>query len=54
MSINRVDKEDMEQKYSGISLSHKKEWKCAIYIDVDGRKNCRTEWSQKEKNKYYT
>ena len=24
-------------------------WNCAIYIDVDGRKDCHTEWSKSER-----
>ena len=38
--------------YNGILLGHKKEWNCTIYRDVDGPKDCHTEWSQKEKSKY--
>ena len=38
--------------YNGILLSHKKEWNCTICRDVNGPRECHTEWSQKEKSKY--
>ena len=28
---------------NGILLSHKKEWNCAIWRDVDGPRDCHTE-----------
>ena len=37
--------------YNGILLSHKKEWNSAICRDVDGPRDCHTEWSQSEKEK---
>ena len=52
MSISGgVDEEGVVQKYSGMSPSHRKEWNCAIYIDVDGVKDCHTEWSKSEREK---
>ena len=53
MSLNRwVDKGDVVHIDNGMLLSHKKEWNCAIFRDVDGPRDWHTEWSQKEKNKY--
>ena len=52
MSINRgMNKEDMVHKYNGILLSHKKEWNSAICRDVDGPRDCHTEWSKSEREK---
>ena len=36
---------------NGILLSHKKEWNCAIYKDVDGPRDCHTEWSKSGREK---
>ena len=38
--------------YNGILLSHKKEWNSAICRDVDGPRECHTEWSKSEKSEY--
>ena len=38
--------------YNAILLSHKKKWKNAICSNVDGPRNCHTEWSKSEKDKY--
>ena len=44
MSINKgMDKEHVAHIYNGILLSHKKEWNCAIYRDVDGPTGYHTE-----------
>ena len=52
MSINRgTDKEDVVHIYNGILLSHKKEPNCAICRDVDGPRDCHTEWSKSEREK---
>ena len=41
-----MDKEDMVHIYNGILLSPKKEQNCAICRDVDGPRDCHTEWSK--------
>ena len=52
MSINRgMDKEDVVPIYNGILLSHRKEWNWVIGRDVDGPRNCHTEWSKSEREK---
>ena len=37
--------------YNGILLSHKKERNCVICRDVDGPRDCHTEWSKSEREK---
>ena len=52
MSINRgMDKEDVLHIYNGILLSHKKEWNSVICRDMDGPRECYTEWSKSEREK---
>ena len=47
MSINRgMDKELVVHIYSGILLSHKKEWNNAICSSIDGPRDCHTERSK--------
>ena len=46
-----MDKEDVVRIYNGILLSHKKEWKWVICRDVDGPRECHTEWSKSEREK---
>ena len=43
-----MDKEDMIyiDKYSGILLSHKKEWNNTIYSNMDAPSNYHTKWSK--------
>ena len=41
----------MVRIYNGILLSHKKEWKWVICRDVDGPRDCHTEWGKSEKEK---
>ena len=49
MSINReMGKEDVEHTYNGMLLSHKKEWNNAICNDMDGPRDCHTEWSKSD------
>ena len=48
----RMDKEGMVHIYNGILLSHKKEWNNAICSNMDGPRDCHTEWSKSEKDKY--
>ena len=46
MFINRgMDKEDVAHIYSGIFLSHKKEWNNVIFNNMDGPRDCHTEWN---------
>ena len=47
----RMDKEDVVHIYNGILLSHKKERNWVICWDVDGSKDCHTEWSKSEREK---
>ena len=35
----------------GLLLSHKKEWDCVIYRDVDRPRDCHIEWNKSEKEK---
>ena len=52
-STNRgMDKEDVEHIYNGILLSHKKERNWVICRDVDGPRDCHTEWNKSEGEKY--
>ena len=47
MSINgRIGKEDVVHIYSGLLLKHKIEWNNAIYSNMDGPRDCYTEWSK--------
>ena len=48
-----MDKEDVAHIYYGILLSHKKERNWVICRDMDGPRDCHTEWSKKEKNIVY-
>ena len=47
-------KEDMVHVYNGILLSHKKKWSWVICSDVDGPKDCLTQWSKPDTDKYIT
>ena len=52
MPINsQRDKEDVVHIYSGILLSLKKEWNWVICRDMDGPRDCHTEWSKSEREK---
>ena len=48
-----MDKEDVAQMYNGMLLSHKKEKMCAICRDMNGPRDCHTEGSKSEREKYY-
>ena len=37
--------------YNGKLLSHKKEWNNAICSNMDGPRDCHTEWSKSEREK---
>ena len=53
MSVNRgVDKEDVIHIYNGILLSHKKEQNNVICSNMDGPRDCHTEWSKSDREKY--
>ena len=52
MFIDRgMDKEDVVHIYDGILLSHKKEWNNAICSNVDGPRDCHTEWNKSDKER---
>ena len=52
MPIDRwMDKEDVVHIHNGILLSHKKERNWVICRDVDGSRDCHTEWSKSEREK---
>ena len=37
--------------YSGILLSHKKEWNVAIYNNIDGPRDYHTKWSKSDRER---
>ena len=41
----------MEYKYNGILLSHKKELNDAICSNMDGHRDCHTEWSKSDRER---
>ena len=52
MPIERwMDKEDVVHIYNGTLLSHKKKRNWVICWDVEGSKDCHTEWSKSEREK---
>ena len=54
MSTDRgTDKEDVVYIYSGVLLSHKKEWNNAICSNMGGPIDYHTKWSKPEKCKYH-
>ena len=46
-----MDKEDVVHMYNGILLGHRKEQNSTICRDVDGPRDCHTEWSETEREK---
>ena len=49
MSIKRgMDKEDVVHIYNGILLSHKREQNNAICSNMNGPRNCHTEWNKSD------
>ena len=42
----RMGKEDVVHIYNGILLSHWKEWNNAICSNMDGPRECHTEWNK--------
>ena len=54
MSIDRgMDKEDVVHLNNGILLSHKREWNNAICSNMDGPRDCHTEWSKSDRQISY-
>ena len=52
MSIDRwMHKEDVVHIYSGILLSHKKEWNNVICTNMDATSDYHTEWSKSERER---
>ena len=52
MPINRwMDKEDVVHIYNGTLLNRKKEQNWVICRDMDGPRDCHTEWSKSEREK---
>ena len=52
MSIDRgVDKGDVVHIYNGILIGHKKEWNNAICSNMDGPRDCHTEWSKSDRER---
>ena len=52
MSIDRgMDKEAVEHTYNGVLLSHKKEWNNAICSNIDGPRDCHTEWIKSDRER---
>ena len=47
------DKEDVAHVYNGMLLSHKKKRNWVICSEVDGPRDCKTEWSKSEKQILY-
>ena len=47
-----MDKENVVYIYSGILLSHKKEWNNAICGIIDGPRDDHIKWSKSDKDKY--
>ena len=46
-----MDKEDVAHIYNGILLSHKKKRNGGICTEVDGPRDCHTEWSKSGREK---
>ena len=52
MSIDRwMNKEDMVHVYGGILLSHKQEGNNAICGNMDGPRDCHSEWSKSDRER---
>ena len=52
MFINiAMDKEDVVHIYNIISLSHKTEWSNTICSNMNGPRDCHTEWSKSERER---
>ena len=44
-----MDKEDVVHIYNVILLSHLKEWNNTIFSNMDGPRDCHTEWNKSDK-----
>ena len=51
MSTDEEMSKNILHIYNGILLRHKREWNRAICRDVDGSRDCHTEWSKSEREK---
>ena len=49
----RMDKENVVHIYNGILFSHKKEQNWVICRDMDGPRDCQTDWTKSEREKQY-
>ena len=49
MPIDRWMDKDVVHIYNGILLSHEKERNCVICRDMDGSRDCHTQWSKSER-----
>ena len=47
----RMNKEDVVHIYNGILLRHKKEQKNAICSNMNGPRDCHTEWSKSDRER---
>ena len=52
-SNRRMDKEDMVHIYNRVLLSHSKEWNKVICSNMDGPRDCHTEWSKLDREGKY-
>ena len=46
-----MDKEDVAHIYNGLLLSYKKKWNWVICRDMDGPRECHTEWNKLERER---
>ena len=52
MSTDReMDTEDVVHIYNEILLNHKKEWNNAICCNIDGPRDCHTEWRKSDRER---
>ena len=51
MSTSKWKKKDVEPTYSGMLLSHRKEWNYAICSNMDGPRNDHTKWSKPDRKR---
>ena len=46
-----MDKKDVVQINNGILLTHINEWNNAIWCNIDGSRDCHTEWNKSERER---
>ena len=46
-----MGEEDVVHTCNGMLLSHKKEWNNAIWSNMDGPRDCHTEWSKSDRER---